>query len=301
MASVYEVADGIFRIVPGHSERGIPCECYLVVGEKTALIETGSASQVPEIVAGMAQLGYDAASLSYIIPTHIHADHGGGVGYLLTQATRAKVVVHERGAPHLIDPSKLVEVTRKVFGENFEEEFGPLVPVPEAQILSVKGDETIILGGRDLKIIHAPGHAPHHLCIYDTGSEGLFCGEAIGCYVPKDDRLFPAVAPPIFELSLAMDTIQRLKQLNPRMLFFSQWGVSNEALRLIEQYEVLIKACADIILAGMRAGEKEETILQKIKPYVEESGYVMSESIRRSFDTFWVSPFAAYFKKEGLI
>jgi glyoxylase-like metal-dependent hydrolase (beta-lactamase superfamily II) len=301
MAYVSEVADSIFRIVPEPSKRGIPCECYLVVDERLALIETGSASQIPDILAGMAELGYDAASLSYIIPTHIHADHGGGVGYLLTQGTQAQVVVYERGSQHLIDPSKLIKMTRKVFGENFEEEFGPLLPVPEAQVFSVQGDETITLGQRSLKIIHAPGHAPHHICIYDSKSEGLFSGEALGCYVPEDDRLMLAVAPPIFELSLALDTIQRLKQLNPKMLFFSQWGVSHKALRLIEQYVEYIKTCGDIILANMRAGESEKTILQKIQPYVKESGYVASDSIKNTFKTFWVSPFAVYFKKEGLI
>ena len=301
MAYIDEVADEIYRIRPENVARGIPCECYLVVGEQIALIETGSSSQVPDILSGMTKLGHDARSLAYVIPTHIHADHGGGVGYLLARAVQAKVVVHERGASHLSDPSKLIKMTQGVFGEDFEEEFGPLVPVPENQILAVKGNETIDLGTRKLKIISAPGHAPHHICIYDVKSEGLFCGEALGCYAPEDDRLLLAVAPPIFELALAMDTIRRLKQLDPKSLFFSQWGVSSDARRLTEQYKEYISTCGDIILTGIKTGESREAILQKIQPYVKESGYVASETMKRCFKSFWISPFAAYFKREGLV
>jgi len=304
MAMVIEVEAGIYRIVPEGLDRGILCECYLIVDDQIALIETGATSQVDQIIEGMAKLGYEPTSLSYIIPTHIHADHGGGAGYLAGYAPDAKVIVHEQGARHLIDPSRLILGTRQTFGDDFEDEFGPLIPVPEHKIFSVQGGETISLGKRDLKIIHTPGHAPHHICIYETKSHGLFCGEALGCYMPEYDRLVLATAPPLFEINLALESNQRLKDLDPRVLFFSQWGVSRDARRLIELSEEYIKACRDIILSGTKEGETEESIIERLGPYVWKPDmlgeYAKSESILRTFGTFLVGPYVAYFKREGL-
>ena len=300
MVSVLEVADKIYQIDPGKLKKGIPCIGYLVVDEQIALIETGSSSQVPEILAGMARLGFDKTSLSYIIPTHIHVDHGGGTGYLARQAPQAQVVLHKKGARHLIDPSKLVDVSRQTFGEDFQKAFGPVLPVPESKVIVVEGGECISLGQRELRIIHTPGHAPHHICIYETLSEGLFCGEALGCYFPADDTLILAIAPPIFELDLALDSIERMRNLGPKTLFFSQWGVSQEAHRLIDLTEDYTKTCGDIILEAMRAGETEENITQRVRPYIANSAFVQSESLQRTLNSFIAAPYMAYFKREGL-
>ena len=301
MASVSEIEDGIFEIKPENWEQGIPCTCYLVVDDQITLIETGASSQVPEILAGMAKIGYEAASLSYIIPTHIHADHGGGAGYLTRLAPGARVVVHDHGAPHLIDPSKLIEGTRHVFGDKFEDEFGPLLPVPETQILAVQGDEVIQTGERELKIIYSPGHASHHICIYDPKSEGLFCGEALGCYLPEGDMLILAIAPPVFEFALAMDTINRLKQLEPKILFFSQWGISREADKLISLSQEYTKTCGDIILEAMKAGETEDMISQKVGHFIFYERYIKSKCLRDTASSFGAGPLMAYFKREGLV
>ena len=300
MALVLEVADGIYQIEPGNLERGVICMGYLVVDDRVALIETGSASQVPEILAGMAKLGYDAGSLSYIIPTHIHVDHGGGAGFLAQQAPQAEVILHQKGAQHLIDTSKLIEGTKQAFGKNFQKIFGPVLPVPESQVLAVDGGECIFLGQRELMIIDAPGHAPHHICIYDTQSEGVFCGEALGCYIPEDDSLILATAPPIVELDLALDTIAKLRNLNPKALFFSQWGSSTEVPRLIDLSEKYTRDCGDIVLAAMKAGDGEDVMTQKVAPYMRDSKYVKSEYLQRTLRTFVVGPYVAYFKREGL-
>ena len=300
MASVLEVADGVYQIEPEDLERGIICLGYLVVDDQIALIETGSTSQVPEILAGMAKLGCDANSLSYVIPTHVHVDHGGGAGYLAQQTPQAQVVLHQRGARHLIDPTKLIEGTRQAFGKNFEKLFGPVLPVPESQVLAVEGGESILMGERELMIIDAPGHAPHHICVYDTKSAGVFCGEALGCYIPADDSLILASAPPIFELDLALDTIGKLRDLAPEILFFSQWGVGRDALRLIDLAEEYTRTCGDIILEAMKAREPEDIIMQKVQPYMRDSKYVKSEFLQRTLRTFVIGPYVAYFRREGL-
>lgn len=301
MALVLEVADDIYQIEPENLGYGIPCMGYLVIGDRIALIETGSSSQANELLAGMSKLGHDVDSLSYIIPTHIHADHGGGAGYLAQQMPQAQVVVHRRGESHLVNPARLIEATQKAFGLDFEKYFGPILPVPEPQIWAVDDRETISLGERDLEIIHSPGHAPHHVSIYDTKTRGLFCGEALGCYLPADDVLELAIAPPIFELDLALDSIARLRELDPAQLFFSQWGVSDEVPRLFALAEEYIRSWGDIILDAMKAGDTEDEIIRKVQPCLWHSEYVKSEFLQHTLRSFLVAPYMAYFRREDLV
>ena len=301
MASVLEVADNIYEIKPDDPGRGIPCSCYLVVDDQIALVETGASSQLPEILAGMAKLGYDANSLSYVIPTHIHADHAGGVGHLVRYSSRPRVVVHEQGAAHLIDPLKLISGIMQIFGENFEDELGALLPVPEHRILVVHNDETVVLGERRLKILYSPGHSPHHICIFDSKSEGLFCGEALGVYLPLDNVLMLATAPPIFELALAMDTIDRLQQLDPKILFFSQWGASRETHRLIELSREYTKSTGDSILQAIKAGDREDVIARRLQSPMMDSRYLKSRKMRHILGTFTIRSYMAYFRREGLV
>ena len=143
MAIVSEVEDRIYLIEPEHQENSIQCFSYIVSGEQTALIETGAASQGEELFEGMAKLGIDKSSLDYIIPTHIHMDHGAGSGYMTQQIPRVKVVLHESGFKHLVDPSRFKKIAQQVFGANLEDHFGPLIPIPESNVMVVKGGETI--------------------------------------------------------------------------------------------------------------------------------------------------------------
>jgi glyoxylase-like metal-dependent hydrolase (beta-lactamase superfamily II) len=190
MVDVREVADKVYRFetpIPGMFYTPV---VYLIDAPGGVLIEPGPAAAMPPIKEALARLGMK--DLSYIIPTHIHVDHGGGAGALAKLFPNAKVVAHPRGARHLASPERLIESTKLVWGQDFEQTLGPIIPLPESQVKAAMDGETISVGDRDIQIIHALGHSPHHIVILDRRLNGLFCGEALGL----PGHQLPPVAPP---------------------------------------------------------------------------------------------------------
>ncbi|MFC1904743.1 MBL fold metallo-hydrolase [Chloroflexota bacterium] len=223
MIDIEEVAEKIYRLGVQVPEIDRVFAVYLINEEKAALIEPGPAAVVPYIQEGMKQLGME--ELAYIIPTHIHLDHGGGTGQLAVLFPQATVVLHPHGMKHAIDPSRLIQSTRTAFGDDFEVHWGPILPVPESQVKAPLDGETISLDSRELQCIYAPGHASHHMAVLDRKTGGLFSGEALG--IPRSGAEdFPVpYATPGFDMEAYLETIERLKQLKPSMLFYSHGGV----------------------------------------------------------------------------
>lgn len=270
MADISEVADGVYKIetegAKDFGSSGLPQSSviYFVADGGTALIDTGPAVVVPEVLDAVGDIGCDPEQLAYVIPTHIHLDHAGGTGTLAKQFPQIQVIVHQRGAPHLIDPSKLIEGTRQAFGNGFEKEYGLILPIAKQQVHAARNGEIISLGRRDLKIYEAPGHASHQICIYDTKTKGVFSGEALG--TPEIERAFVL---PVFGFNLAdaLETIDKLSKLDLNMVFCSHGGVCREPVKLIASVRANTKAMGDIILEAMKKGEGQEVMVQKLDAY----------------------------------
>ena len=198
---------------------------YLIRSSRPALIETGTALSAPTVIAALDELGVDANDLATIVVTHIHLDHAGGVGTLAAAYPNAQVVVHERGARHLVDPKKLVASARRVFGPTMDRLFGELLPTDAARVVALGDVGSIDLGdGRSIEAFHAPGHASHHLGMLDTESGDLYTGDAAGIYVPETADVRPSTPPPDFDLGLAVDSIERMRATKPTRLLFSHFG-----------------------------------------------------------------------------
>jgi len=296
MPNMEEVAEKVYRLetpIPGMSTI---FAVYLIQESEGVLIEPGPAAAVPRIREGMSYLGMK--DLAYIIPTHIHVDHAGGTGTLAQLFSQASVLVHPAGLKHAVDPSRLIESTKMVFGPDFEDRFGTIVPVPESQIKVPEDGEIISINGRELQIIYAPGHAPHHMAIFDRGVEGIFCGEALG--LPgQGDKLFPlpAVAPPSFDQELYLETMELLRQLGARMLFYSHGGVGREPDRLISMAAESTRVFGDIILKALKTGETPEAISLRIGEYVTSSFGLKLDDMDLAMI---VGGYALYFNKKGL-
>ena len=246
---------------------------------------------------GMKQLGME--DLAYIIPTHIHMDHAGGIGTLAELFPKAKVLVHPRGVKHAVDPSRLINSTKMVFGDDFELRFGPIAPVQESQILAPEDGEIISIDGRELQIIYAPGHAPHHMVILDHSLKGLFCGEALG-FPSQGAEIFllPAVAPPSFDQDLYLETIERLRQLEAQMLFYSHGGVELEPDRLITMVVENTRTFGDMVLAGLKEGQALEAISHRIGDhFISQYGLKVNETDIEVI----VAGYAIYFNSKGLV
>jgi glyoxylase-like metal-dependent hydrolase (beta-lactamase superfamily II) len=198
---------------------------YLIRGSHPCLVETGTAPSAPVVRAALDALGVGPAELATIVVTHIHLDHAGGTGDLASYYPSAEVVVHERGARHLADPSRLMNSARRVYGDALDSLFGEMAPTPATRIRAVASTGSVDLGdGRRLDSHHAPGHAQHHVGLLDSVSGDLYVGDAAGVYLPETGDLRAATPPPDFDQAQALDSLRLFGALQPARLLFSHYG-----------------------------------------------------------------------------
>lgn len=209
---------------------------YLLATDRPCLIETGTARSFSAVRAGLAALGIGPADLATIVVTHVHLDHAGGVGDFAAHFPRAEVVVHERGARHLVEPARLVASARRVYGELMDEVFGPLQPTAPHRIRALGEIGNVDLGGgRSLSTYYSPGHAQHHIGLLDSSSGDLYVGDAAGVYVPEADLVRPATPPPDFDLDTALTSLELFGSLQPRRLLFSHYGPVTDVARILDR------------------------------------------------------------------
>ncbi|UCC60364.1 MAG: MBL fold metallo-hydrolase [Dehalococcoidia bacterium] len=294
---IEEVAEKVYRLETPISGTDAVFAVYLIKESGGALIEPGPSAAVPSIREVIGQL--EMKELTYIIPTHIHVDHAGGTGTLAQIFPDARVIVHPAGMKHVVDPSRLIESTKNALGPNFEDIFGSISPVPKSRIKTPDDGEIISLNSRDLQIIYAPGHAPHHIVIFDKRTKGLFCGEALGIPGGGNELIpLPAVAPPSFDQELYLETMEKLRKLGADILFYSHGGIGREPDTLISIAAENTRAIGDIILDALKRGEVVESIGRKVGQYTKSRfGLELSD-----FDqAMMVGAHALYFTKKGLV
>jgi glyoxylase-like metal-dependent hydrolase (beta-lactamase superfamily II) len=222
---IADLGDEVFTIDTQMSGYTGITSAYLIRSARPCLVETGTATSAAVVRDALGALGVGPADLATIVVTHIHLDHAGGVGDVAAMFPRADVVVQERGARHLIDPSKLMASARRVFGESIDQVFGPLCPTDAARVRTIGETGSIDLGGgRRLDGFYAPGHAQHHIGLVDATSGDLYVGDAAGVYVPETADVRPASPPPDFDLDMALDSLRRFRERRPTRLMFSHFG-----------------------------------------------------------------------------
>ena len=254
---ITEVGDKTYRLEVPVAGAFVPNVSYFIADGDGALIEPGPGVAVPAIQSAIEHLGLN--SLAYIIPTHIHVDHAGGVGALAMLYPKAEVLAHPRGAKHLANPARLVATTKRIYGDDFESRSGPVLPVPESRVKIVENGDTVIVGARTLQVIHAPGHSPDHFGILDKTLDGLFCGEALG--LPP--YLVPSVAPYAFDQDAYLHTIEKLRKLHPRTIFYSHGGVNTEHEDAFSRAVENTRIYGKMVLDGIRNGDSRADIARR--------------------------------------
>lgn len=307
MALITEVADKIYEIKPeGKALDCFPlCTVYLVVDDKSALIEAGCPVQAPDILEAVKKLGFDIKMLSYIIPTHVHGDHAGGAGLLAQQMPQAHVVAHPQAAKLLADPSMIARMMKgfkRIFGDDAEERFGMMLPIPQEKFVLVEDGESIPLGKRALEVIHAPGHDLYHLCFLDTRSRGLFCGDAFGGYFPEIEVIFPSStlgSDPI----LTVQSMEKLQGLEPEIVFFSHGSSTGQAAKIIQLGVDEARQCQDMALEALKAGVDLKEVARRLIDVLARGS-----ALARSGLSDWpylipvtVEGYRQYFKKNNMI
>ena len=236
---------------------------YVIKGKIVAIVETGPRLTVKNLLAGLKEIGIKRDEVNYVAVTHIHIDHAGGAGTLLHHLPNARLLVHERGIRHLVNPEKLWISSLQVLG-SIAEMYGRFQPVPEERTLIAKEGMVIDLGeGVNLKVLEMPGHASHELSFYEKNSNGIFPGDAAGIYLNKFDVVIPTTPAP-FHLEMALSSLQRLIQMKPSWLYYSHFGPVSNAVERLKNYAARLKLWGEIILGGMRSGENFEVIYERI-------------------------------------
>ncbi len=230
---------------------------YLIEGPGPVLVETGSQSSVPVLLASLAELGVQAGDLAGIAVTHIHLDHAGGVGDVARAFPAATVYVHEKGARHLVDPTRLVRSAAMVYGPLLDSLYGRLDPTPTERVrVLYDGDEIDVGGGRRLRAIDSPGHARHHLGLLDSTSGLLFAGDAVGVRLPEGGVLRPATPPPDFDLDLAIASLRRFADHRPAGIALAHYGlVPLDPVDLLGEAEGTLRLWSEEAERAWRAGE----------------------------------------------
>lgn len=225
MESATDLGDDVFEIdtrMAGYE--GITAG-YLIRSERPCLVETGAGNSALVVRDALADLGIGPGDLATVVVTHIHLDHAGGVGDLAKMFPNAEIVVHERGARHLADPTRLMHSARSVWGDALDTLFGELKPTDATRIRAVEGTGTVDLGGgRTLASHYSPGHAKHHVGLLDSRTGDLYVGDAAGVYIPETADLRPATPPPDFDLETALNSLGMFRTLRPSRLLFSHFG-----------------------------------------------------------------------------
>ncbi|MFC1930829.1 MBL fold metallo-hydrolase [Chloroflexota bacterium] len=239
--SIYMIDDQLYSIPKWGS-------VYLINETKKALIDTGPTTSANAVLDGIKKIGVDPEEIDYLVVTHIHLDHAGGAGVLLKDMPKVQVVVHEKGAKHLVAPEKLVSSFAMAMGEEMMAKVGEVVPIDVERINPVNDNDVLELGkGQTLKFIHAPGHAPHELCILESRHNGLFGGDGIGISVADNEVLLPVTPPPSFDLEIYLDTLKRLMTLPVQMIYFAHFGASDKVKENLQIARDKLRLWNDII------------------------------------------------------
>ncbi|MEU9024505.1 MBL fold metallo-hydrolase [Actinomadura sp. NPDC048394] len=245
---VYEID----TLLAGHS--GITA-AYLVLADRPCLIEPGTAGSAPVVRRALDELGVGADDLASVVVTHIHLDHAGGVGDIAALYPQAEIVVHEKGARHLADPSRLMRSARMVWGDALDVLFGELKPTDSARIRAVEDTGVIDLGGgRRLESHYSPGHAKHHVGLVDSGTGDLYVGDAAGIYIPETADVRPATPPPDFDLDTALASLGRFRDLGPQRLLFAHYGPVTEVESTLERSAEELRVWVDAVRAAKDQG-----------------------------------------------
>lgn len=264
-----DYAHGISAIDSGYGRPMLDAVHLVIEDGRAAVVDTGCNDSVPRILAALAARGIAPGQVDWVLLTHVHLDHAGGAGLLMTRLPAARLAVHPRGARHMIDPSRLMEGTIAVYGEaRARELYGEILPVPAQRVVEVPDGSVLQLGRRGFQVLDTPGHARHHVCYRDERSGHVFTGDTFGLsYRELDDdgrcAIFPTTTPVQFDPPALHASIDRILALRPEALYLTHFGQVRDVPRLGADLHRLIDAHAALGRQLRDAGARRNRLLRE--------------------------------------
>ncbi|MEM7114877.1 MAG: MBL fold metallo-hydrolase [Chloroflexota bacterium] len=237
---------------------------YLILGAgEPILIETGPSVVTPNVVAGLKEQGLEPTDIKHVLVTHIHLDHAGAAGWWAQQG--AHIYVHEVGARHLLDPSRLMASATRIYGDRMDTLWGEMIPVPEGQLTAVSDNQTIQIGNIEIVALDTPGHAWHHHT-YKIGNIA-FTGDATGMVRPPTPLLEVPAPPPEFKADVWLNTLEKIRAENFERIYPTHFGTIDDVDAHLDRFANLIIANTELIRSWMEAGVSREEIIPRYADY----------------------------------
>ncbi len=269
-----------------------------------ALVDPGPSSALPVLRGELARAGIAIGDVTAILLTHIHLDHAGACGTLVGENPRLRVFVHEKGAPHLVDPAKLLSSATRLYGDAMDRLWGPFIPVPAGAITPLTGGERIAAAGRDLEVAYTPGHASHHVSYFSRDAGVAFVGDTGGIGLAPRGYVLPPTPPPDIDLAAWRDSLRLIEQWGPDTLFLTHFGPSAPPAAHIRELGDHLDLTSRLVQASLaREGTDEareewfaEEIRRELRRHMTEADAHAYEVAGR-FDLSWRG-LARYWRKK---
>jgi glyoxylase-like metal-dependent hydrolase (beta-lactamase superfamily II) len=244
---------------------------YLLASpDELVLIETGPTSTLPALRAGIVAAGFDPARLTKILVSHIHLDHSGAAGAIVREQPDVSIFVHPVGAPHLINPSRLVNSAGRLYGDRMEALWGEVVSIPEERVVPLTDGETLDAAGHVLSVLYTPGHASHHVAYWDPDLNALFTGDVGGVRMPGSAYVLPPAPPPDLAPDEWTISVDRLRQTGARRLYLTHGGPFDDVADHLEQIIPNLAEAETICRAAMLEGADDEAVTALLQAHTEE-------------------------------
>lgn len=233
-------------------------------GKEAALVETGPASGLETLIRGIAEAGVPLNALKHLIVTHIHLDHSGAVGQLMRQLPEATAYVHPRGAPHLIDPSRLLQSASRLYGSLLETLWGETLPVPSERVVVLQDQDSVEAAGRRLVAHNTPGHAIHHHAYFVPDTGELFAGDIAGVRMPGYAYVRPPTPPPELDIEAWQQSIATLRQLNLKTLYLTHFGAYQDMEFHLNDLESRLLNWGELVREKLDAAAEEAEVIESL-------------------------------------
>jgi len=273
-AALEKLGMGVYCVDARYIREGLAC-CYLVVeGAEVAIVETGTGRTVEAIRAALGTLGLSLDAVRYVLPTHVHLDHAGGAGELMQLCPNAELVVHPRGARHMIDPTRLVAGVKAVYGEAaYEELYGELVPVPGERVRAAEDGLVLDFAGRPLQVRHTPGHAEHHYCLWDVSSKGWFSGDTFGLsyqfeQLQGERFILPTTTPVQFNPQKLLDSLELLMSYDPERIYMTHYGALEQPQNYVQSLREQIVEWSKMALSLEPGDERPQQLDKNLRDMI---------------------------------
>ena len=270
-----------------------------------ALVDPGPTSCLETLELGLNGYGIRIADVTDIVLTHIHLDHAGATGTLVRRSPNVRVWVHERGAPHLLDPGKLLASATRLYGAQMDRLWGEVAPVPAQNLTSLSGGERIQAGGRTFEVAYTPGHASHHVSYFDRDSGIAFVGDTAGMSV-NGGYVLPPTPPPDIDIELWEGSVARIEAWSPATLFLTHYGPAMHVRPHLQSLLENLHSAAAVVKASLEAPGTDEERTQVFTEHLRRE--LRSHMTEMEFEAYRVTAppellwlgLARYWRKRGL-